>query len=318
MKELTEPSFTIVVPTFNRAPFVKKQLDKLLSSNIHLNNEILVINDGSKDKTAEVLSQFNHFQNFKIINHKENLGLSRNMSFAIRNCKTEYLIWLTDDDIYHFDIFKKFKKILSTEKYDSIIPHFQSVEGIRDVKKSRVLTIFDVWKYSKHASGLILKTETVVNYLCFLEERLSKECIVAHFFPQFVLLINMALDDKLLFASSIEVGKQPKNVQNTNLLDKNGNHYLSLYNVIQRYSGFRYFFEDLKSRGKSKEVQIIKELQGLSLFSQFYLGLKLNSDIDPNKFEASSILSNLNPKKIIKAIVMLSKLRIRIFLSKYF
>ena len=64
-----------------------------------LNYEIIIVNDGSHDKTKNYLSSYSKNRNFKIINQK-NLGRSMSLFRGITLASKEYTIIMDDDDYF--------------------------------------------------------------------------------------------------------------------------------------------------------------------------------------------------------------------------
>ncbi|PKD21144.1 hypothetical protein APR41_12065 [Salegentibacter salinarum] len=105
-KEL--PLISIVMATYNRAHLIKESLIAI-SEQSYQNWECLIIDDGSKDKTQEIVEKFgNKDLRFKYSkrgsNHKKGLPGSRNHGISL--IKGEYIIFFDDDDIPHPDCLK--------------------------------------------------------------------------------------------------------------------------------------------------------------------------------------------------------------------
>jgi len=87
-----DPKVSIIVNTFNRAEYLRKNLESL--QKLHYSNkEIIVVNGPSTDNTTEVLNEFVGIKKFKI--NYANLGKSRN--FGIMQSNGEYLAFIDDD-----------------------------------------------------------------------------------------------------------------------------------------------------------------------------------------------------------------------------
>lgn len=90
---------SICIPTYNRASFIKKLLDDLQSQSIE-DVEVVVVNDGSKDKTDELLQQMQkaapfHLKYFK----QENAGRSSALRKAIMAASGKYVMIMDDEDL---------------------------------------------------------------------------------------------------------------------------------------------------------------------------------------------------------------------------
>ena len=57
MNDMATPLFSVVIPTYNRANMLQRALESVLAQSYD-NFEILVMDDGSTDNTAEVVASF--------------------------------------------------------------------------------------------------------------------------------------------------------------------------------------------------------------------------------------------------------------------
>ena len=87
---------SLLIPAFNEEDSIKSTIEnaKLLFKNLKIKNfEIIVINDGSTDKTGEYAKK----TGVKIITHPQNLGYGFSLKNGIRNARYETII-ITDAD----------------------------------------------------------------------------------------------------------------------------------------------------------------------------------------------------------------------------
>ena len=88
---------SVIVPTFNHSKFIARCIRSLLDQSIPKNTyEIIVIDDGSSDKTQKVLKIFN--KDIKIIINKKNMGLPFSINKGIKNCKGRFIVRVDSDD----------------------------------------------------------------------------------------------------------------------------------------------------------------------------------------------------------------------------
>lgn len=88
------PLISVVIPTYNRAPFVGEAVESVLNQTF-TDYEIIVVDDGSTDNTRESLMR--HGDKIKYI-HQENLGVSAARNTGIRNSTGTWLAFLDSDD----------------------------------------------------------------------------------------------------------------------------------------------------------------------------------------------------------------------------
>lgn len=84
---------SILVSTFNRAPYLRESLDSLLAQTRKA-HEIIVVNDGSSDGTDEILDEY---ADRIVVIRQQNSGKPRAINLAYERSSGEYL-WIFDDD----------------------------------------------------------------------------------------------------------------------------------------------------------------------------------------------------------------------------
>jgi glycosyltransferase involved in cell wall biosynthesis len=91
-----EPLVSVIIPTYNRKNKVLEAIESVVVQNIP-NMEILVVDDGSTDGTAEFLKS----KDLPIsIIKKENGGVSSARNAGIKASKAKYLAFLDSDDLW--------------------------------------------------------------------------------------------------------------------------------------------------------------------------------------------------------------------------
>lgn len=87
-------TISTIIPTYNRAHLVTRAVDSALKASAP-HDEVIVVDDGSTDNTAEVLSAYgNRIRYFKIAN----CGLASARNYGIRQSSKELVAFLDDDD----------------------------------------------------------------------------------------------------------------------------------------------------------------------------------------------------------------------------
>ncbi len=91
-----EKLVSIVIPSYNSATTVLKTIKSCLNQT-YKNVEIIVVDDGSKDNTKEVLSKVKDPRVKYFYKENEGLGLTRN--YGIKKSSGDYIFFLDGDDI---------------------------------------------------------------------------------------------------------------------------------------------------------------------------------------------------------------------------
>jgi glycosyltransferase involved in cell wall biosynthesis len=93
------PSLSVLIPTYNRAEVLKQTLDALVEvdrSEIHC--EIVVIDNNSTDKTADVVNGFRSRLPLSLLTETRQ-GKNCALNKALRECDLKDIVVFTDDDV---------------------------------------------------------------------------------------------------------------------------------------------------------------------------------------------------------------------------
>ena len=146
---------SVIIPVFN----VEKYLERCIKSIInqtYKNLEILLINDGSTDKSIEICNRYLEFDSRIILLNKENGGLSSARNLGIDKAKGEYISFVDSDDFIHELMYETL--VSNLEKNDCDISIIESFDVIEDKD-----FIFEL----KNTNNSIVysKEEAIANYL---------------------------------------------------------------------------------------------------------------------------------------------------------
>lgn len=87
---------SLCIPTYNRAHLLPYAVNSVLNQTYN-DFELIITDDGSKDNTAEVVSQWNDSR-IRYIRHPQNIGRSKNMRSGFDAATGDYFIKFDDDD----------------------------------------------------------------------------------------------------------------------------------------------------------------------------------------------------------------------------
>lgn len=97
--QVEPPLITTIIPTYRRPQLLKRAIDSVLNQT-YPNFQVCVYDNASGDETAEVVAQIaRQDSRVKYFCHSENIGAAKNFDYGMRQVKTEYFSFLSDDDI---------------------------------------------------------------------------------------------------------------------------------------------------------------------------------------------------------------------------
>jgi glycosyltransferase involved in cell wall biosynthesis len=108
---------SIITPVYNAESFIAETVSSVLEAKIDYPFEYLVINDGSEDKTLEILKSFEN--RITILSH-ENIGESLTVNRGLETAKGKYILVLSaDDPLLTGDLINE--AVAKLERNDSIV-----------------------------------------------------------------------------------------------------------------------------------------------------------------------------------------------------
>lgn len=129
--QTAEPLVSIVVTSYNYAQYIRETLDSLIAQT-YKNIEIIVVDDGSRDNSVEIIKEYQLRYGFiHLVTHPggKNLGLKASMMAAIQAAKGEYIAFCESDDYLANDNIKKKVDVINTYENVSIISNDIKVFG---------------------------------------------------------------------------------------------------------------------------------------------------------------------------------------------
>ena len=121
------PQVTVILPTWNRAKWLKSSIESVLSQTFQ-DFELIVVDDASTDSTVEILESYSG--KIRTIILPENLGVSAARNTAIVQSDSKWIAFLDSDDYWHSEkLEKQIKQIRLFPEYQI---HFTDEIWIRN------------------------------------------------------------------------------------------------------------------------------------------------------------------------------------------
>ena len=91
---------SVVVPVYNVEPYVGRCIESLTAQTYN-NIEIILVDDGSRDKSGAICDQYSERDSRVVTIHKENGGLSDARNEGIRHARGKWITFVDSDDYVH-------------------------------------------------------------------------------------------------------------------------------------------------------------------------------------------------------------------------
>lgn len=121
-----EEKISVVVPIYNVELFLERCLDSLIRQS-YRNLELILINDGSTDKSGEICEIYKKRDNRIKVVHKNNGGLSEARNVGIDHATGDYIAFIDSDDWIHEEYFSILYNILQKTRSNIAVCDFLKV-----------------------------------------------------------------------------------------------------------------------------------------------------------------------------------------------
>ncbi|MGY3054255.1 glycosyltransferase involved in cell wall biosynthesis [Pedobacter sp. UYEF25] len=103
-KIINKPVVTVLMAVLNGEKYIENAINSILTQSF-TNFELLIINDGSKDKTVEIVENFVD-PRIRLISNIKNEGLFFTRNYGVKEAKGKYVAILDSDDVATFNRLK--------------------------------------------------------------------------------------------------------------------------------------------------------------------------------------------------------------------
>lgn len=111
---------SVIVPVYNVEAYLEKCLDSLAKQTLK-EIEIIVVNDGTKDNSQDIIDKYqNKYPTIKGY-IKENGGLSEARNYGIKKARGEYIAFVDGDDYVTYDMYEKMYNKAITNDFDVVV-----------------------------------------------------------------------------------------------------------------------------------------------------------------------------------------------------
>lgn len=161
-----KPQLSIIVPVYNVEKYLAKCLDCLVHQTLQ-NMEILVVNDGTKDKSQTIIDQYAaQYPQIRALK-KENGGIADTRNFALPYVQGEYFGFLDSDDYTSLTMYQTMIDKALQDHADIVVSNFHweengqrklQVEGPYKPGKEMLVNLFATLWNKIYRTEFVLKT----------------------------------------------------------------------------------------------------------------------------------------------------------------
>lgn len=272
---------SIIVPVFNVEGYLKRALDSILLQLSSITYEILLIDDGSSDKSGAICDEYqSHFPNV-FVSHIENNGVAEARNLGISLSRGNYLYFMDPDDFLSDDFFEQICPNLNG-KWDVLC------FGYNEIKENNN-TILSCRTHSYQHLGLLKKEEFRNDFIDLFKTDMMYNVWSRIYNKEFILKNNIKFPSRPIGEDTLFNFQVYQHLDNILFIDS------TLYNYIAGRSG------SALTEFNPRRIEIqLDELQALQkLLDQFQI-------------EDDTLIQEIKTKIVASAAFQISNLSLRV------
>tara|TARA_X000001036_G_scaffold179967_1_gene170380 strand:- start:8512 stop:9168 length:657 start_codon:yes stop_codon:yes gene_type:complete len=130
-----KPKISVIIPTYNQEKYLGRCLRSLMDQSINRSDyEIIVVNDGSQDKTKFAANLFK--EEINLVNNKKNRGLPYSINKGILAAKGRFIVRVDSDDYVNREFLNiPFNFLASNPEIDAVACDYYLVDDKENIIK---------------------------------------------------------------------------------------------------------------------------------------------------------------------------------------
>ena len=125
-------AFSIIIPVYNCEKYLEKTIQSVINQSFK-NFELILVDDGSTDKSGLICDKFKNFKNI-IVKHIKNNGVSNARNIGIKISKGKYICFFDSDDYIDLNYLEFANNIFMKYDIDLLNTAFYSEVEVNDKK----------------------------------------------------------------------------------------------------------------------------------------------------------------------------------------
>ena len=199
---MVRAAISVCMPTYNGARYIKEQLDSIVAQ-LEDNDEVIVVDDGSRDGTRSILEGFaQRDDRIRVIMNTKNVGVVGAVEIAVANASREIIFLSDQDDIW---LAGKVERALSKLDQDGIVAVLSNSEIFVDNKSTGTLFFGSGYQPRFSIGAQLYKNDFIGCCMCFKKSILS----TALPFPKRISMHDWWLGVNALAAGGVVFDEEP-------------------------------------------------------------------------------------------------------------
>lgn len=121
------PILSIIVPVYNVEIYLERCIKSILNQSFK-EFELILINDGSTDKSRDICDKYSKLDTRIIVVHQKNLGVSAARNTGLDIARGKYIGFVDADDFIHYSMYKIMIDVIKNTSSDMVVCDYIKVD----------------------------------------------------------------------------------------------------------------------------------------------------------------------------------------------
>ncbi|EAI7268447.1 TPA: glycosyltransferase family 2 protein [Campylobacter lari] len=262
------PKISIVMPVYNVEKHIKRSLESCINQTL-AEIEIVIVDDCGTDSTMSIVNDYiKQDPRIKIVKNPENLKLLKTRFYGVKNCSSDYFIFLDADDFIDeniceicYNVFSKFSEIdmvvFNTNFQYNVDDEFQIVGPIkystkcgkndfcRILLENKMHYYWSIWAKAYKKNKYI---EMYEKHLVFLSDKIhmAEDCLAYTLYFNNIKYIQTINDALYYYCYNENSTMRSKNTKDT--IISNIRDFESVIDILSHIKSYDFLFQEVLSR----------------------------------------------------------------------
>lgn len=123
---MNSPMISVIIPLYNKQEYLKEALESVINQS-YTDSEIIIVNDGSTDRSLDIVNKYKEKCDRIIVVDQENQGASAARNKGLSIAKGKYIIMMDADDTIHSEMHENMVKAAELHNTDIVVCNYNVI-----------------------------------------------------------------------------------------------------------------------------------------------------------------------------------------------
>lgn len=179
---------SVIIPIYNAEKYLDRCIESVISQTYE-NIEIILVNDGSLDKSGEICDKYKKEDSRITVIHKENGGVSKARNCGMNIASGEYIFFLDSDDFIEKDALHNLSQRAFETEADIIMGNYKVINQLKKITLRP--------DFAKSSLTIDMQNNTTERFKLFFGKSYGIEATNKLYRVEFIKKLDVFFEDKI-------------------------------------------------------------------------------------------------------------------------